>query len=202
MFKGDTKIGNIIQNVSIKTGFCSWKAGDYEGGTAVAGSGYAIRIRDMDGKYPFQTSGLFNLEKINIISANTAAGNFQLLNNINVTSPTQGQKLKPGDDLFIQWDKASVAKYPQVMFGVYAPDRATYIGPVHKTDAGPKPNTGNYQDAYIFYVRYEVGKQYAFAWPLPDDKFTGFSGVFEVIPLESVQETKTFPDIPKTTPRT
>lgn len=193
LFKGDTKIGNIVQNVSIKKGFCSWKAGDYEGGTAVAGSGYKIRIRDMDGKYPFQTSGLFNLEKINIISANTAAGNFQLLNSINVTSPTQGQKLKPGDNLFIQWDKAPIANYPQVMFGVYAPDRTTYIGPVHKTDAGPKPNTGNYQDAYIFYAKYEVGKQYVIRVATPDDKFTGFSGIFEVIPLESVKETKTFP---------
>ena len=197
LFKGDTKIGNIIQNVSIKTGSCNWKVGDYLGGTAVAGSGYTIRIRDMDGKYPFQTSGLFNLEKIaasqNIISANTAAANFQLLNSIKVTSPTQGQKLKPGDMVFIQWDKAPIANYPQVMFGVYAPDRTTYIGPVHKTDAGPKPNTGNYQDAYILYDRYEIGKQYVIRVATPDDKFTGFSGVFEVIPLETVQETKTFP---------
>lgn len=55
LFKDGTKLGNIIENIPIGgsgTGARAWTVGNYEGGTALAGTGYRIRIRDMDGKYP------------------------------------------------------------------------------------------------------------------------------------------------------
>ena len=59
LFKDGNKIGHIVQNISIGssgTGSFNWKVGDYEGGTAAAGSGYKIHIRDMDGTYPLDES--------------------------------------------------------------------------------------------------------------------------------------------------
>jgi hypothetical protein len=59
LFKDGNKIGNIAENVKIGShgaGSCSWKIGDYVGGSAVAGNGYKIRVRDMNGQYPLDES--------------------------------------------------------------------------------------------------------------------------------------------------
>jgi hypothetical protein len=200
LYQNGTIKGPLATSTAIgANGSGSWAwthVGEYSGGKAKEGSGYKIRIRDTQGNYPFKESGLFTLSKGGsdyiLISANEAAKNFQLLNNINVSMPVKGLQAKPGDMLEIKWDKTPIATYSQVKFGVYLPDRKTYIGLVHKTDAGLKPNTGDYQDAYVFNERYEVGKEYVIRVATPDDKFTGFSGVFKVIPLAAVQVTETF----------
>jgi hypothetical protein len=200
LYQGGTMIGSLVTSTAIgANGSGSWtwtKVGEYAGGKAKEGGDYKIRIRDTQNKYPYAVSGLFTLSKGTgdyiIISANEIAKNFQLVNSINVSMPAQGLQVKPGDMLEIKWDRAPIATYPQVKFGVYLPDRKTYIGLVHKTDAGLKPNTGDYQDAYVFNARYEVGKEYVIRVATPDDKFIGFSGVFRVKPLEPVQVTETF----------
>ena len=60
------KLGNIVENISIGAGgrgSYSWVVGSYDGGTAVAGSGYYIRVIDMNGTardesdQPFRLSG-------------------------------------------------------------------------------------------------------------------------------------------------
>lgn len=56
LFKDGNKIGNIVQNVSIRAGSYSWRVGDHEEGAAAAGGGYRIRIRDMNGTYPLDES--------------------------------------------------------------------------------------------------------------------------------------------------
>ena len=59
LFKDGVKVSNIIPPISIGSngsGSYSWKVGNYEGGTAAAGAGYKIRIRDRDGKYPYDES--------------------------------------------------------------------------------------------------------------------------------------------------
>ena len=59
LFKDGAKLGSIVQNIPIGGGSAGarvWTVGNYEGGTALAGTGYRIRIRDMDGKYPYLDS--------------------------------------------------------------------------------------------------------------------------------------------------
>ena len=59
LFKDGAKVGSIVQNIPIGGGSAGarvWTVGNYEGGTAFAGTGYRIRIRDMDGKYPYLDS--------------------------------------------------------------------------------------------------------------------------------------------------
>jgi hypothetical protein len=200
LYHGSEMVGSLVTSTAIgANGSGSWpwtKVGEYAGGKVNADSGYKIRIRDTQNKYPYAVSGLFTVSKgagdFLIISANEIAKNLQLVNSINVTMPANGLQAKPGDMLEIKWDKAPIATYPQVKFGVYLPDRKTYIGLVHKTDAGLKPNTGDYQDAYVFNERYEVGKDYVIRVATPDEKFIGFSGVFRVIPLEAYAKTETF----------
>jgi hypothetical protein len=200
LYQNGTIKGPLATSTAIgANGSGSWTwahVGEYSGGKAQAGSGYKIRIRDTQGKFPFKESGLFTLSKGGgdylIISANEAAKNFQLLNNINVTMPAQGLQVKPGDELAIKWDRTPIATYPQVKFGVYLPDRKTYYGPIHKTGDGLKPNTGHYDDAVIATALYAVGKDYVIRVATPDDKFIGFSGVFRVIPLEAYAKTETF----------
>lgn len=200
LFLGNEKKGSLVESTGIgSNGSGSWTwthAGDYIGGKAAAGNGYKIRVRDLANKCPSTDSGLFNLKKsaanYDFIAVDAVASNFQLWNNINVSMPAKGLQVKPGDGLAIQWDKTSIATYPQVKFAIYLPDRKTYYGPIHKTGDGLKPNTGHYDDAVIATALYEVGKEYVIRVATPDDKFTGFSGIFRVIPLEAFAKTETF----------
>ena len=55
LFRNNDKIGQIVENISIGAGgggMFSWKVGNWQGGTAAAGGGYKVRIRDMNGQYP------------------------------------------------------------------------------------------------------------------------------------------------------
>jgi hypothetical protein len=60
----DHKIGNIVENISIgsgRSGSYSWTVGNYDGGTVAAGSGYYIRVIDMNGTARDESNGPFTI---------------------------------------------------------------------------------------------------------------------------------------------
>lgn len=59
LFHNGTKVGNIAESLAVGTGGLgsyAWQTGAYIGGTAPAGDGYTVRIRDMNNQYPMAES--------------------------------------------------------------------------------------------------------------------------------------------------
>ncbi len=194
------KVGDIAVNVPIAQGSWTWaKAGDHVGGTAAAGSGYAVRVRDMNGAYQgakspatFILDSLAAIDKTALVVNPTIVGRvLGAANTIPVTKPTQGSSLKPGEALWINWDRSKIAAYPQVALEAFTPDRKTKVGPVSGDPGVLFNNTGTFE-AYIFNALYQWGKDYIIRVATPDEKFIGWSGVFHVTPLQEVPETETF----------
>lgn len=195
-----TKVGDIVVKVPIGQGSWNWaKAGSYIGGTAAAGKGYEVRVRDMNNAYKGAKSPApFTLDSLSVISQSALTKNLGLsgavlgvINAIPVTSPGQGQSFKPGEALWINWDKAKIAAYAQVALDVFSPDKKIKVGPIGTAGSSLRDNTGKYE-AYIFNDRYEWGKDYVIRVATPDEKYVGWSGVFHVTPLTPVAENETF----------
>lgn len=100
LFKGGiapvNKIGNIVQNIPIGSRVAvgrNWNVGDYEGGTAAAGSGYYIRIISMDGSFRDESDRPFTI------------GAFPALR---LTSPRGGEVWKFGSSHAISWSSSTV----------------------------------------------------------------------------------------------
>ena len=124
------KVGDVAVNVPIAQGSWTWaKAGYYVGGTAAAGAGYAVRVRDMNNQYPGGKSPTtFTLASLSSISQNARMVNpaisgavVGVLNTIPVTSPAQGQALKPGDHCHVVWNKTAISSYPKVSLKTLRP---------------------------------------------------------------------------------
>jgi hypothetical protein len=47
LFKNGVKVGNIVNSIDPVLGTYSWTAGSYVGGTATAGTGYQVQIREI-----------------------------------------------------------------------------------------------------------------------------------------------------------
>ncbi len=62
LFKNGVKVGNIATDIPASGGTYSWTAGAYQGGTAVAGSGYNVRVITMDGQYSDYGNNTFTLQ--------------------------------------------------------------------------------------------------------------------------------------------
>ena len=194
------KVGDIAVNVPIAQGSWTWaKAGAYVGGTAAAGSGYAVRVRDMNNQYlGAKSPTTFTLASLSTVNTRAmlqnpavAEGMVRALNTIPVSSPGQGQAFKPGTTFLVVWDKSKIAAYPQVAVDVFTPDMKTKVGPISPAASSLEANTGKY-DAIVFNDRFESGKNYAVRVATPDEKYIGWSGVFHITPLTPVAETQTF----------
>jgi hypothetical protein len=189
------KVGDIAVKVPIGQGTWNWeKAGNYIGGTAAAGKGYEVRVRDMNNAYKGAKSpAAFTLESLMIISQSALGRNLGLvlISAIPVSSPGAGLAFKPGEELLVVWDKSKIATYPQVALDVFAPDKKTKIGPIGTAASSLRDNTGKYE-AVIFNARYVAGKDYIIRVATPDEKNIGWSSVFHVTPLTAVAETETF----------
>lgn len=199
LYQGDVKKGVMIAGTAIgANGSGSWTWSDVGGtaaGKAPAGSGYRIRIRDLQDKCPVAISNAFtlgDLSNLQPIAAREIGNKFFAAGAIPVSMPAQGLQIKPGSMLEIKWDRTPIATYPQVKFGVYLSDRKTYVGSVHRFNDPLQVNDGDYQDALIFNERYQVGKEYVIRVATPDENYVGFSGVFRVQPLDAVPLTETF----------
>jgi subtilisin family serine protease len=62
LFRNGVKVGNIATDIPVSGGTYSWTAGAYQGGTAVAGSGYNVRVITMDGQYSDYGNNTFTLQ--------------------------------------------------------------------------------------------------------------------------------------------
>ena len=114
------------------------------------------------------------------------------VNAIPVTKPAQGSSLKPGEALWINWDRSKIAAYPQVALDAFTPDRENE-GRAGQRRSGPFCSTiPARMKPIIFNALYQWGKDYIIRVATPDEKFIGWSGVFHVTPLEEVPETETF----------
>jgi hypothetical protein len=77
LWQNNRKIGTIISNLSIQPSGSlgqRWKVGDYQGGTAAAGSGYKIRISTMDGTVWDKSDRPFTLRTAGLSTTPSGAG--------------------------------------------------------------------------------------------------------------------------------
>jgi hypothetical protein len=157
LFKDGNKIGNIVQNVSIGSsgaGSFNWKVGDYEGGTAAAGSGYKIRIRDMNGTYP----------------PGEGAGGFTIVAlppppppptpSITVKSPNGGEQWGLGSTHTVTWTAVNISgkvqlelvRYQGQMLGIIADNLVANTGS-YTWKAGEYPGNTAPAGQYLIRVR-------------------------------------------------
>jgi hypothetical protein len=61
LLKDGQVVGTIRDNLGSSGGSVPWKAGDYQGGTAAAGSGYKVRVETANGQYSAASNGPFTI---------------------------------------------------------------------------------------------------------------------------------------------
>jgi hypothetical protein len=61
LFKNGTKVGNIVNSIDPALGTYAWTAGSYVGGTATAGTGYQVQIREIGTDAGDRSDGPFTL---------------------------------------------------------------------------------------------------------------------------------------------
>jgi hypothetical protein len=88
LFQNGIKLGNIVTNIPAGTGTYDWTVGNYIGGTATVGGGYAVRVITMDGAYKDDSEAFFSI---------TASS--QLI----LTSPNGGEIWSLGSTQAITW---------------------------------------------------------------------------------------------------
>lgn len=104
LMKDGARVGVIEDEVPAASGRYAWIAGQYQGGTAAAGTGYKVRIRRMgtdlidNSNRPFTLTGLTARE-----GTPTTARPL-----ITVTSPAGGERWQPGSNQLIQWKVENV----------------------------------------------------------------------------------------------
>ena len=47
LFKDGVKVGNIVNSIDPALGTYAWTVGNYVGGTATAGTGYQVQVREI-----------------------------------------------------------------------------------------------------------------------------------------------------------
>lgn len=61
LFRNGVRVGQIAGNINYSSGTYNWNVGNYIGGTAVAGTGYSIRIRNSTGSIMDQSNKTFTI---------------------------------------------------------------------------------------------------------------------------------------------
>ncbi len=133
LWKDGSKIGDIVTDLPIGisgSGSYPWSVGSYQGGTAVAGTGYKVRIRDMQNQYETdQSNQLFT-----IAPASQAPGQpstpggpkahvgqvAEAMIAISIKEPTKMSVWTIGETHTIRWSAADRVKYPLWLFLVSA----------------------------------------------------------------------------------
>ena len=90
LWQNETLIGTIANNIPNNQGTYSWRIGDYIGGTALAGTGYTIKIKEIGS---------------NIIDSSNAPFTIAA---ITVTSPNGGESWKIGSTYTITWNEIGI----------------------------------------------------------------------------------------------
>jgi hypothetical protein len=93
LLRNDTNIGCIVNNIPIATGEYNWKVGAYQGGTAVLGDGYKIKVSMVDNSDD-DTSNL----SFSIIDPASA---------FRRTYPKGNEKYQLGQEMWIAWSGGS-----------------------------------------------------------------------------------------------
>ena len=110
LFKGGitsgNKIGNIVQNIPVAPALFSWSVGKHEGGTAVPGSDYYIRIIHMNGTFKDESDGPFTIGlPLPAIGTKPDLGGklVQIQKMLMLTSPNGGEKWPNDSSQTIAW---------------------------------------------------------------------------------------------------
>jgi uncharacterized repeat protein (TIGR03803 family) len=88
LIKDGVKVGNIATNIPAGAGTYNWTVGNYIGGAATVGSGYTVKVIDMDGVYKDNSEAPFTI---------TASSQ------LNLTSPNGGESWPLGGTRVISW---------------------------------------------------------------------------------------------------
>ena len=175
LFRNNDKIGQIVENISIGAGgagMYSWKVGNWEGGTAAAGGGYKLRIRDMNGAYPADDGN----NPFTITLGMTAGLNEGVaeLNPLHIIEPTSTSLWTIGAAEDIRWQASDKVQYPLSIFLVSAAQKMPVvdIGKVNVYPDIPKPMeahwsvTNNvFDEPYCIRIISADSKYYAYSMP-------------------------------------
>ena len=61
LLKNGVKVGNIVNSIDPALGTYSWTVGNYVGGTATAGTGYQVQVREIGTDAGDRSDGTFTL---------------------------------------------------------------------------------------------------------------------------------------------
>lgn len=192
LFKNNTKLGIIAQNLSTTPSVYSWEAGKYEGGIAPHGTDYTVRVRTMGNGEGDFSDAFFYLETLD----QSMLHNLQIAKKpgfaldanffpIAVTSPHANGQYAAGQPLHIAWNKD---------IGVTG-----YIRMILLDDTGAelesKPNIGNTgtYDGWTPDSKYTwPGRKFRIRLTIKDPgnamHGSGESGLFSIIPPPPVQK--------------
>jgi hypothetical protein len=148
LWKDGSKFGDIVTDLPIGSsgsGSYAWTVGSYQGGTAEDGTGYKVRIRDMQNQYDVDQSN----QPFTIAPAAEAAeppskpGGLKahvgqvatVMVAISINEPTKTSVWTIGETHTIRWSARDTVKYPLWLFLVSA-DRKIPIVDIGKT-SGP-----------------------------------------------------------------
>jgi hypothetical protein len=177
LFRNGTRVGLIAKNLSPRPGVYTWeKVGQYEGGTAKAGPGYKIVIKEERGTAKDQSAKPFSL---------FFSGKHDLRPiPIKVTEPKKGDRWYVDQIRMIQWE--SILK-PPFKVELYNESK------VFVMECKPIPSTGNRPTSFLPKNKYKL------AWRVRDIRVLygyyyirvskgavyGFSGKFTIQPLDN-----------------
>lgn len=106
LLKNMQKVGTIAQNIGPNTTTYSWKVGDYQGGTAAAGPGYRIRVKEEGGAGIMDASDAdFTITTGFVGTITRKPGVIQLVK-ISVTKPNNKSNWETGKTYQITWTGA------------------------------------------------------------------------------------------------
>jgi hypothetical protein len=193
-FSTQQNVGVIKSGLTLNSHSYQWTVGHLEtGGPVKDGNDYFVRlVKAGNGEVLDESDHVFAIYSLPAYNVTFTPGTLPpgtFVEDIKVSSPSQGANFKPGAWISLKWDKSNIGDYPSVALGVYKADRTTFVGTIDGQTDPKKPNTGSYQ-AVVFNALYVVGHQYAIRVATPDDKHKGFSGVFRIVPLENAPVTE------------
>jgi hypothetical protein len=99
LFKGTQNIGIIKDSVPVAQGSFTWTVGSYQGGTAVPGSDYKVRIRVIQTELWDASDRAFSLSPAGVVPGAGA---------ITVNEPNGGETLWTGTAYWVRWTAANI----------------------------------------------------------------------------------------------
>ncbi len=187
LLKGNDKVGIIAENVDPNSSPFPWTVGQYQGGQAVPGVDYKIRIKVMNGTLEDISDKKFTIQDL-ASSLYPPGADFQpktpgvearVLANIQVIEPAAGSKWAEDGTFTIRW-KTFLKKIPRIeLYNHNGTEQVAMIN--HNVFIGKYHDDGPYEyDWRIPKGTYKWPGYYTIRVSAENGRYEGFSGKFHI----------------------